>query len=195
MNERPEGHETLLASANGTALVVVDVQEFSVAADLAPQSGAEVLANSIALANACRAAGILVVIITAGGGVRLAHPPDREMPALVVPPGSHRVPEGLGPKEGDLPITKFNWGGFFGTSLDLHLRRRGIDTIILCGIATNFGVESTARQAHERGYQQIIVGDAISAFSSEEHEASLNMTLRRIARVRSTREVIAQLAP
>ncbi|RVQ69677.1 isochorismatase family protein [Croceicoccus ponticola] len=194
MNDRTDGDKNLLADASGAALVIIDVQEFSVAANLAPHKGTSVLANSIALANACRAAGILVVIITAGGGVRLAHSPDREMPSLAVPPGSHRVPEVLGPMKGDLSITKYNWGAFFGTSLDLHLRRRGIDTIILCGIATNFGVESTARQAHERGYQQIIVDDAISAFSEDEHEASLSMTLRRISRVRSTREILEQLA-
>src|SRR3546814_10758135 len=52
----------------------------------------------------------------------------------------------------DLRITKHQWGAFYGTDLDLQLRRRRIETVVIGGIATNFGVESTARAAHEHGY-------------------------------------------
>ena len=55
------------------------------------------------------------------------------------------------------------WGAFYGTELDLQLRRRGIDTILLAGISTNVGVESTARDSYERGYQQVFVEDAMAA--------------------------------
>jgi nicotinamidase-related amidase len=57
----------------------------------------------------------------------------------------------------DYVVTKRQWGAFFGTDLDLQLRRRGIDTIVLGGISTNIGVESTAREAFQYSYQQIFI--------------------------------------
>ena len=81
------------------------------------------------------------------------------------------VPE-LGPEPGDLVITKRQWGAFYGTELDLQLRRRGIDTILLTGIATNIGVESTARDAYERGYRQVFVEDAMAAMGPDEQASA-----------------------
>src|SRR5262249_11203344 len=64
---------------------------------------------------------------------------------------------------GDVRITKRQWGAFYGTELDLQLRRRGIQTIVLGGISTNIGVESTARHAWEHGYALVLVEDAMSS--------------------------------
>ena len=93
----------------------------------------------------------------------------------------------------DFLITKHQWGAFYGTELDLQLRRRGIDTIILCGIATNFGVESTARFAFEYGYNQVFANDAMSARSKEEHEYPLKYIFPRMGLIRSTDEIIDKL--
>jgi nicotinamidase-related amidase len=184
----------LLPSAERTALVLVDIQGFTVIAPLAPRSGKEVLGSAVRLAERCRAAGILVVIAQAGGGpISLRPPADLPLPKLEFPPNAHLVPEALGPREGDVVLTKYNWGAFYGTPLDLHLRRRGIDTIILGGIATNYGVESTARHAHERGYAQVLVEDAMAAFTAEEHRLALETTLPRIGRIRRTDEVLAAI--
>ena len=60
------------------------------------------------------------------------------------------VPE-LDRKPGDITVSKQQWGAFHGTSLDMELRRRGVTQIVLCGISTSIGVESTARHAHESG--------------------------------------------
>jgi len=84
-------------------------------------------------------------------------------------------------------------GAFYGTELDLQLRRRGVDTIILCGISTNAGVESTARDAYERGYQQVFVEDAMAARDAEEHRHTVTTLFPRIGRVRSTEDVLAAL--
>jgi nicotinamidase-related amidase len=73
------------------------------------------------------------------------------------------------------------------------LRRRGIKTIVLCGIATNMGVESTARFAYEYGYQQIFAEDAMAARSKEEHEHPIKTAFARIGRVRSTQQIMAAL--
>ena len=96
-------------------------------------------------------------------------------------------------RESDIEVTKRQWGAFYGTDLELQLRRRGIDTIILCGISTNIGVESTARNAWELGFNLILVEDACSAATAEQHQGSMTHIFPRIARVRSTEEVLAAL--
>ncbi|WP_419883558.1 isochorismatase family protein [Peribacillus sp. B-H-3] len=90
-------------------------------------------------------------------------------------------------------VTKRQWGAFFGTDLDIQLRRRGIDTIVLCGIATNIGVESTAREAFQHGYNQIFITDAMTTFTKEEHEASLTYIFPRIGQLRTTEEFLSQV--
>ncbi len=90
-------------------------------------------------------------------------------------------------------MTKRQWGAFYGTDLELQLRRRGIDTIILCGISTNIGVESTARNAWELGFNLVIAEDACSAASAEQHQSSMTHIFPRIGRVRSTEEILTAL--
>jgi nicotinamidase-related amidase len=102
---------------------------------------------------------------------------------------SEIVPE-LGKESSDFIITKKQWGAFYGTELDLQLRRRKIDTIVLCGIATCMGVESTARFAYEYGYNQIFAEDAMSSMSKEEHEHTVNKIFPRIGLVRTTKEIL-----
>ena len=72
----------------------------------------------------------------------------------------------------------------------MQLRRRKIDTIVLCGIATDFGVESTARFAYEYGYQQIFAEDAMASRSDEQHNAAVNSIFKRLGRVRKTGEIL-----
>jgi nicotinamidase-related amidase len=109
-------------------------------------------------------------------------------PASPSPDWTEFVPE-LAPTPSDMVITKRQWGAFYGTELDLQLRRRGIGTIVLCGISTDYGVESTARFAYEYGYQQIFVEDAMASMSDEQHNNAVKYIFRRIGRVRSTEEV------
>jgi nicotinamidase-related amidase len=78
---------------------------------------------------------------------------------------------------------------FYGTELDLRLRRRGVDTILLVGISTNVGVESTARDA----YEQVFVEDAMAARSPDEHANTVHTVFPRIGRVRSTAQVLAAI--
>jgi nicotinamidase-related amidase len=113
------------------------------------------------------------------------------MPAL--PPDWAKIVPTLGPQPGDFVITKRQWGAFYGTDLDLQFRRRGITTMILCGISTNIGVESTARFAFEYGYHQICAEDAMAAMSLEEHTTTITKILPRLGFVRSTAEILAAL--
>ena len=66
-------------------------------------------------------------------------------------------------------ILKRQWGSFYGTDLDLQLRRRGLTTIVICGISTEFGVESTARDAYEYGDEMIFAEDATTGQTAESH--------------------------
>jgi nicotinamidase-related amidase len=134
------------------ALVVIDLQRGIVSIPTAPRLAADVVGNAVELARAVRAAGGLVVL------VRVTPSPDGKDAlhpmADVPPPGGPRPPDWaeLLPdlaSLGSLVITKRQWGAFYGTELDLQLRRRGIRTILLCGISTNMGVESTARDAFD----------------------------------------------
>ncbi len=109
------------------------------------------------------------------------------------PPGWDEIVPEVGPEPGDHVVRKRQWGAFYGTDLDLQLRRRGIGTVILCGISTNLGAESTERDAYERGYQQVFVDDACAARTAEEHAFAFRTVFPRIGRVRSADEVIATL--
>jgi nicotinamidase-related amidase len=180
-----------------TALVLIDLQQGIVARDTAPHASAAVVANAVRLADAFRAAGALVVLVHvdfAPDRRDMLNPPRDETPPVPAssPDWADIVPA-LGPRPGDVVITKRQWGAFYGTGLDLQLRRRGIRTLVLGGIATNYGVESTARDGWERGYALVLAEDATSTFAAEAHALALKYVFPRIARVRSTDDVLAAL--
>ena len=102
------------------------------------------------------------------------------------------IPE-LDRQPSDVVVFKRQWGAFYGTDLDLQLRRRGLTSIVLCGIATEIGVESTARDAYERGYELVFASDAVAGMSPEAHTNSLERIFPRMGRVRTTDEIIAAL--
>ena len=182
-----------------TALVVIDLQRGIVAMPTGPRSSVEVVARAAQLAKALRAAGgtVVLVQVTPSPDGKDSLRPVTDAPAQAggrsLPPDwSEIVPE-LAPEATDIVITKRQWGAFYGTELDLQLRRRGIDTIVLCGISTSIGVESTARDAFERGYNQVFVEDAMAAREAAEHAHTVGTLFPRIGRVRSTEEVLAAL--
>ena len=182
-----------------TALVVIDLQRGITAMVSAPHQPAEVIARAAQLAAAVRAGGgtvILVHVMRSADGKDALRPTTDAQPAgagsRVPPDWAEFVPE-MSPQPGDVVITKRQWGAFYGTDLDLQLRRRGITTIILCGISTMVGVESTARDAFERGYQQIFVEDAMAARAADDHKHTVESVFPRMGRVRSTEQVLAAL--
>ena len=110
-------------------------------------------------------------------------------------PGASQLVAESGYQAGDLLITKRQWGAFYGTELNQQLRRRKVQTIILGGIATNFGVESTARDAFDRGYELIFVEDAMSSLSVPAHDFAIQNIFPRVGRVRTVEEVLKKLTP
>jgi nicotinamidase-related amidase len=180
-----------------TALVVIDLQHGIVARPSAPHAAVDVVARCARLAAACRARGSLVVLVRVGFDPafrdRLTPPSDVAPPSGPLPPEwSELVPE-MQPGPDDVVIQKRQWGAFYGTDLDLQLRRRGIRTLLLTGIATNFGVESTARDAWERAFHLVFVEDAMSTFEEAAHRFSIGTIFPRLGRVRASAEVLEAL--
>jgi nicotinamidase-related amidase len=159
-----------------TALVLVDLMDRIAALPLEPHKGTEVLAVAEELAAEFRSAGALVVL------VRVERPGVAEQP-----PGSGLV-QGL-LQEGDMEIVKRTIGAFQGTGLDDRLRELGVTTVVFGGIATNLGVESTARAAGDLGYDLVFVEDAMSALTQAEHEASVKLDFPRLGAVARAAEV------
>ena len=176
-------------SAATTALVLVDLQKAIVPMPmLAPRSGADVAAAGVKLAERFRSARATVVLINVGFapdfGDALKQPVDRQMPRPEggLPANFSELVDGLaGPS--DIRVTKHQWGAFYGTDLDVQLRRRGIKTVVLGGIATNMGVESTARQAHEAGYEVVLAEDATTSLSADMHAFAVNVIFPMLSRV------------
>lgn len=182
-----------------TALVVIDLQKgiASMGRNLEPYTAEEVIANSAKLAEACRSAGspVFLIHVAPSPETALNPPADWSMWRSGKPPADwdEFVPE-MEPEDGDTVVLKQQWGAFYGTDLDLQLRRRGIETIVLCGIATSIGVESTARFAYEYGYAQVFAEDAMTSMSEEEHRVSVDRIFTRMGRVRKTAEIVENLS-
>lgn len=180
-----------------TALVLIDLQAGIVPFAKGPYTGEEVLTRAARLVSRCREIGILLVRVSVGFAPDFAdalkQPVDQPNPAGALPENWWDDPEGLPTASNDIRITKRQWGAFYGTELDLQLRRRGIKDIILGGISTNIGVESTARSAFEHGYGLILVEDAMSSHEAAHHRFAVESIFPRLGRVRSTEAVLSML--
>jgi nicotinamidase-related amidase len=189
--------DALALDPKQTALVLIDLQGGILGRQTAPHAARDVLARSVRLAEKFRSAGGLVVLVRVSfspdGGDRLTPPTDDPPPPAATQPGWDEISPALGRDSKDIVITKRQWGAFYGTQLDLQLRRRGISTIVIGGIATNFGVESTARDAFERGYGLVFVEDAMAGLSEAAHSFAISTIFPRIGRVRSTEQVMNAL--
>jgi nicotinamidase-related amidase len=179
-----------------TALVLIDLQKGIVGnPQLAPRPGSEVLANSIAAAKKFRAAGALVVLVRVAFASDYADMPSKavdqpmQLPAGGLPDEWAQFADGI-ESLGDLTVSKRQWGAFYGTDLDLQLRRRGVGTIVLGGISTNLGVESTARSAWEHGYNLRIAEDLCAGPSTEAHNFAFQTIFPRLSHVIRSADVL-----
>jgi len=162
------------------------LQKGILAMPVAPYSSAEVFQRSMQLAQRFRAVGAPVVRVRVSFGKDHAlaprQPVDQPSNVAGLPAGWDDFPD-QPERDGDIVVTKHQWGAFLGTDLEVQLRRRGIQGIVLGGVSTNIGVESTARDAWERGFEIVIAEDLCSSSSSEMHAFSLKHIMPRLARV------------
>lgn len=186
-----------------TALVVIDLMKGMIdlmkgttAIPTKPYTIGDVVKNAALLAEAFRTDKMPVFL------VRVSMEPETRLKCLTDDHESITHPRSsewlefvseIGSNPSDIVITKRQWGAFYGTDLELQLRRREIDTIVLCGVATDMGVESTARFAYEFGFQQVFAEDAMSSMSEEQHNAAVQYIFPKMGRVRKTEDILRAL--
>ena len=180
-----------------TAIVVIDLQKGIAAIPSEPYSSKIVIENTAKMLKEFRKKDmpVFLVHVTPSPDMKDFLRPVSETSFNMSnfdPSWSEYVPE-LNIQPTDFLITKYQWGAFYGTELDLQLRRRKIDTIVLCGISTNIGVESTARFAYEYGFNQIFVEDAMTARSKDEHNLSVKYIFPGLGLIRKTDDIINSL--
>jgi nicotinamidase-related amidase len=178
-----------------TALVSIDLQRGILERDWQPYQADEVLERSMTLMEEFHRVGALVVLVHVEWDRDFSNAPH----GITDSTGTHprdgypsewsELDPRLPRSTRDLVVRKRQWGAFEGTELESTLRRRGIDTIVLVGIATNMGIESTARQAFEKNFNVLLIEDAMASFSTEAHEFSIGSIFPRLGRVRRAQQL------
>ncbi|MBO3744746.1 isochorismatase family protein [Streptosporangiaceae bacterium NEAU-GS5] len=179
-----------------TALVLIDLQR-GITAMLDAETLAPPVTAAAELAAAFRAAALPVVLVRVGFSPDGADAPRNRTgvsrPAARPPAGwTEPLPE-LNAQPSDLVVTKRQPGAFYGTDLDLQLRRRGVTGIVLGGFATSLGVESTARAGYDHGYNVTFASDAMADFTPAAHLHSLTVTFPFFGEVDTTAAIISAL--
>ena len=179
-----------------TALVLIDLQNAIVGMNPVPHTAAQVVENSKKLADAFRGQGAPVVYVRVDLNDFMNLPVDQphNLGDKPLPAAASEITPSAGFQHGDILVTKRHWGAFAGTDLEQQLKSRGIDTVVLTGISTNAGIESTARQGTGLGFAFVLVEDACSTQNAEHHRFAFEHIFPRLTRVRSTDEVLTSLA-
>jgi nicotinamidase-related amidase len=177
-----------------TALVLIDLQNGVVGLPLV-HPVKSVLANAAKLAAAFRKASLPVIIINvnpAGAAWTKTRRDVRPSGGVFNDDWMDIVPE-ITPHYNDIFITKHTWGAFYETELDTVLKKRDVTGLVLAGISTSIGVEGTARQASEKGYNLAFAKDAMTDMSADSHDHSLFRIFPRIGEIGTTEEIVSQL--
>lgn len=173
-----------------SALIVIDLQK-----GIVQMAGAEAVApavkNSRLLADAFRTRGLPVVLVNVAGvapGRTEQARPGQNLPAE----WTELLPE-LNQHAEDIVVTKRTWGAFASTDLEQRLKALGTTQVVITGVATSIGVESTARQAYEAGFNVTLAIDAMADLRPEAHEASIANIFPRLGETGATQDIIALL--
>lgn len=169
-----------------TALIVIDLQKGITSRPL--ERVDEVVRNSARLARAFREQGLPVVLVHVVG--MAPGRTEQQRPALKLDEDFAELDPALDHQESDIVVAKRTWGAFTRTPLEEILRSEGVTQVGLCGIATSAGVESTARQAHELGFNVALVSDAMTDMSEDAHLWSVEHIFPRLGETGTTSALI-----
>ncbi|HEX3791228.1 MAG TPA: isochorismatase family protein [Pseudonocardiaceae bacterium] len=173
-----------------TALIVVDLQRGTVANPTAHEIG-PVVAHAVDLLAAFRGRGLPVVLTNVTGTP--AGRTEHGAGSRVFPPEwSELIPE-LDQQPEDITVTRNTWAGFAGTDLDARLAQLGMTQVVLVGLATSFGVESTARYAYDHGYHVALAVDAMTDPSAAAHQHSVQRVFPVLGQTGTTAEFLSLL--
>jgi nicotinamidase-related amidase len=170
-----------------TALLVVDLQKGIVGLPTAHPM-ADVVKNAVALTEAFRAHKLPVVLINVDAGApgrAEQFRSTRDFPAG----WTDLIPE-LDQQPSDHLVTKRTWGAFTNTGLEKYLRETGVTQVVVVGVATTAGVESTARHAHELGFNVALAIDAMTDMNADAHHNSITRIFPKLAETGTTRDII-----
>jgi nicotinamidase-related amidase len=182
---------TLTMLDPNTALIIVDLQKGIVGLPVIhPIEG--VIKQARILAHAFRERGLPVVLVNVAGGA--PGRTEQPRPAGNRPDGwTDLIPE-LDQQPGDIVVTKRTWGAFASTDLEVQLKARGVTQVVIAGVATGTGVESTARQAYEQGFHVTLALDAMTDLRAEAHDYSTRNIFPRLGETGTTQEIVNLLA-
>lgn len=173
-----------------TALIVIDLQKGIVGLPLLHPID-DILKCTRALLDAFRHRKLPVVLVNVAG----AAPGRTEQPRGGLPRAdgwADLIPE-LNQQPSDIVVTKHTWGAFPSTNLDSQLKALGVTQVVVVGVSTGTGVESTARQAYELGYNVTLAVDAMTDRNPEAHDYSVNKVFPRLGETGTTAEIIQLL--
>ena len=171
-----------------TALIVVDLQKGIIGVPTVHPIG-EVVSQARALADAFRARGLPVVLVNVAGRAPGRTERGPRAGGTFTDGWTDFLSE-LDQQPGDLVVTKRTWGAFAGTDLDDRLKALGVTQVVVTGVATSGGVEATAREAYEQGYNVSLALDAMTDTSPEPHEYSTRHVFPRLGETGTSREIV-----
>lgn len=174
-----------------TALIVIDLQRI-VASFPTAHSFAGALENASHLAEAFRQCDLPVVLVNAVG-MATGRTEQSHSGGALPPDWSELLPE-LNQQSQDHLVSKRTWGAFTGTGLEDYLKSADVTQVVICGVATSIGVESTARQAHELGFNATLAVDAMTDLSAEAHANSLERIFPKLGKTGTTRDIVDLLS-
>jgi nicotinamidase-related amidase len=175
------------------ALIVIDLQKGLMAVPTVHRIE-EIVDRAARLASAFRRHRLPVVLVNATGRAPGRTESDPAGGAdFAAPPGWADLVDELDVQSDDLLVTKRRWGAFHDTSLDHHLRRLGVTQVVLAGIATSIGVESTARSAYEHGYHVVLATDAMTDRDPTAHDNSVERIFPRLGETATATEILNML--
>ena len=181
---------------NTTALIIVDLQTGILDPEPVPFGREQIIQRAVALGRAFEQAGSPIVLTTTDFAPGYTDAPKGladspwALPKEGLPPNFAALVPEIDALPAAVRLVKRQMSAFFGTELDLQLRRRGCGTVVICGVATNLGVEATARAAFELNYNIVLASDACASVAPGLHDFAMQKILPRVARVRETNEII-----
>ena len=201
-----------------TALIIIDMQNDLVKDDAGPfrqltkvvreNNVVENIANLLRIARKSKIPIFHIKSVHRADGSDVWHEAENDyasegvVPASILAQEANKMIEGtpgadfvseLTPGPGEYVISKRRCNAFYGTDLEMLLRRAGADTLILAGVATGMCVESLARAAKDRDFNIVVASDGCADMVAQAHEHAMKVTFRRIGRVRTTKEITSVL--
>lgn len=181
---------------NKTALVLMDLQKGILELPTAPHTTDTVISNASKLVELFRKENGFIAFVRVkfhDGKDKLAPNAMRELPAKNPSPEFADFAEELQVSQQDFIVNKRGFSAFFGTDLDLQLRRRGIDTVVVGGISTQAAVDSTARDAYQLGYDQYFITDMMAAQTEELHQFPIKHIFPIMGQTMTTEEFLDKI--